>query len=90
MFPRTGKPWLPADLDIIHSIIDDIPDDRIDDHILWLSKQQVRTPYAVVLKIVGEGRMDDEWANGWKPAAKSFREDYAKLHPARSSDTNQI
>jgi hypothetical protein len=51
---------LPEDLDAIHSIIGDIPDDRIDDHILWLSKQQGRTPYAVALKIVGEGRMDDE------------------------------
>ncbi|EOW2728987.1 MULTISPECIES: hypothetical protein [Enterobacter cloacae complex] len=89
VFPRTGKPWLPEDLDVIHSIIDDIPDDRIDDHILWLSKQQGRTPYAVALKIVGVGRMDDEWAKAWKPAAKSLREDYAKLHPAPSSDISQ-
>jgi len=90
VFPRTGKAWLPEDLDVIHSIIADIPDDRIDDHILWLSKQQGRTPYAVALKIVGEGRMDDEWAKAWKPAAKSLRDDYAKLHPNRSSDTSQI
>ncbi|HDL7647747.1 TPA: hypothetical protein PXO92_004478 [Yersinia enterocolitica] len=90
VFPRTGKAWLPEDLDAVHSIIDDISDDRIDDHILWLSKQQGRTPYAVALKIVGEGRMDDEWAKAWKPAAKSLRDDYAKLHPNRSSDTIQI
>ncbi|HHA2200004.1 TPA: hypothetical protein ACOEEE_004998 [Enterobacter hormaechei subsp. xiangfangensis] len=25
VFPRTGKPWLSEDLDVIHSIIDDIP-----------------------------------------------------------------
>ncbi|MDX6941286.1 hypothetical protein SJ144_26490, partial [Enterobacter kobei] len=35
VFPRSGKPWSPEDLDLIHSIIADIPDDRIDDHILW-------------------------------------------------------
>jgi hypothetical protein len=45
--------------------------------------------YAVALKIVGVGRMDDEWAKAWKPAAKSLREDYAKLHPAPSSDISQ-
>lgn len=34
--------------------------------------------------------MDDEWVKGWKPAAKSLREDYAKLHPDLSSDVNPI
>jgi hypothetical protein len=43
VFPRSGKPWAPEDLDLIHSIIADIPDDRIDDHILWLSKKLQRT-----------------------------------------------
>lgn len=90
MFPRTGKPWLPEDLDVIHSIIDDLPDGRIDDYILWLSKQQGRTPYAVALKIAGVGRMDDEWAKAWKSAAKSLREYYANLHPAPSSDISQV
>jgi hypothetical protein len=33
--------------------------------------------------------MDDEWAKAWKPAAKSLREDYAKLHPTPSSDISQ-
>jgi intergrase/recombinase len=72
VFPRSGKPWAPEDLDLIHSIIADIPDDRIDDHILWLSKKLQRTPYAITLKIVSEGRMNEEWAKGWKPAANLF------------------
>lgn len=42
VFPRSGKPWAPDDLDLIYSIIADIPDDRIDDHILWLSKKLQR------------------------------------------------
>lgn len=67
----------PENLDLIHSIIADIPDDKIDDHILWLSKKLQRTPYAITLKIVSEGRMNKEWAKGWKPAAKSIREDFA-------------
>lgn len=77
VFPRTGKPWLQDDLDIIHSIVDDIPDDEIDNHILWLSGQQGRTPYAIALKIVGEGRLNEEWAKTWKAAAKKLREEYA-------------
>ena len=28
-------------------------------------------------KFVSEGRMNEEWAKGWKPAAKSIREDFA-------------
>lgn len=80
VFPRTGKAWVQEDIDLIHSIIDDIPDESIDDHILWLSKQQGRTPYAIALKIVSEGRMNKEWAKKvWKPAAKSIREDFSRL-----------
>ncbi|ENN7018128.1 hypothetical protein ACAD17_004556 [Enterobacter ludwigii] len=82
VFPRTGKIWVQEDLDLIHSIIDGIPDECIDDHVLWLSKQQGRTPYAIALKIVSEGRMNEEWAKKvWKPVAKSIREDFARLQP---------
>ena len=77
VFPRTGKPWQQDDLELIHSIVDDIPDDEIDKHILWLSGQQGRTPYAIALKIVGEGRLNEEWAKTWKAAAKKLREEYA-------------
>ncbi|SAE33453.1 Uncharacterised protein [Enterobacter cloacae] len=87
VFPRSGKPWVPEDLDLIHSIIADIPDDRIDDHILWLSKKLQRTPYAITMKIVSEGRMNEEWSKGWKPAAKSIREDFA-LGWAKNSANN--
>ncbi|WP_240184602.1 hypothetical protein [Enterobacter roggenkampii] len=86
MFPRLGKPWAQEDLDLIHSIIADIPDDRIDDHILWLSKKLQRTPYAITLKIVSEGRMNEEWAKGWKPAAKSIREDFALVRVKTSAN----
>lgn len=62
-------------MDLIHSIIADIQDDRIDDHILLLSMKLHRNPYAITLKMDSEGRMNEEWAKGWKPAAKSIRED---------------
>ena len=80
VFPRTGKPLAtgrPRTLSI--QIVDDIPDDEIDKHILWLSGQQGRTPYAIALKIVGEGRLNEEWAKTWKAAAKKLREEYASL-----------
>ncbi|MCK6898295.1 hypothetical protein [Enterobacter bugandensis] len=80
VFPRTGKAWLQEELDLLHSIIDDIPDDSINDHILWLSKRLGRTPYAIALKIVSDGRMNEEWAKKrWKPVAKSIREDFFRL-----------
>lgn len=87
VFPRSGKPWVKEDLDLIHSIITDIPDDRIDDHILWLSKKLERTPYAITIKIVSEGRMNEEWAKGWKPAAKSIREDFALVRAKSSTNS---
>ncbi|VGQ09443.1 hypothetical protein SB5439_04724 [Klebsiella variicola] len=77
VFPRTGKAWMKEELDLLHSIIDDIPDDSIDDHVLWLSKQLGRTPYAIALKIVSDGRMNEDWAKKvWKPVAKSIREEF--------------
>jgi hypothetical protein len=87
VFPRTGKAWLQEDLELIHSIIDDIPDESIDDHVLWLSKQQGRTLYATALKIVNEGRMNEEWAKSvWKSAAKSIREDFSRLESSMSDN----
>ncbi|EPP1033962.1 hypothetical protein ACULWP_003316 [Cronobacter turicensis] len=79
VFPRNGKPWASEDLDLMHSIIDGIPDAEIDNQVLWLSEKQGRTPYAIALKIVGEGRCDEEWAKTWQPAAKEIREKYAQL-----------
>ena len=72
-FPRSGRKWTEEDLDLIHSVIDELPDDGIDNHILWLSGKQQRTPYGIALKIVGEGRLDKEWADKWKPVAKELR-----------------
>lgn len=73
VFPRSGKPWTDEDLGMIHSIIDDLPDDAIDNQIVWLSERLCRTPYAIALKIVREGRRDAEWAKTWKEAAKEIR-----------------
>ncbi|PNF13490.1 hypothetical protein A6J71_00185 [Enterobacter cancerogenus] len=87
VFPRSGKPWVEEDIDLIHSIITDIPDDRIDDHVLWLSKKLERTPYAITIKIVSEGRMNEVWAKGWKPAAKSIREDFALVRAKSSTNS---
>lgn len=58
VFPRTGKIWTADDLELIHSITDELPDSEIDNHILWLSDRRGRTPYAIALKIVSEGRLD--------------------------------
>ncbi|ELY4132908.1 hypothetical protein SMZ38_004121 [Cronobacter turicensis] len=78
VFPRSGKPWASEDLDLIHGIIDGIPDEEIDNQVLWLSEKQGRTPYAIALKIVSEGRLDEEWAKRWQPAAKEIREKHAQ------------
>ena len=74
VFPRNGKPWTGEELDLIHSIIDDIPDDDIQYHIVWLSEKQGRTPYAIALKIVSEGRCSEEWAKTFQPMAKEIRD----------------
>ncbi|MGK0603360.1 hypothetical protein [Yokenella regensburgei] len=71
VFTRNGKPWTDKDIDLIHSIIDDIQY-----HIIWLSEKQSRTPYAIALKIVSEGRCDTEWAKTFQPLAKEIREQH--------------
>lgn len=77
VFPRTGKAWVQEELELLHSIMNDIPDDSIDDHVLWLSKQLGRTPYAIAIKFVSDGRMNEEWAKKiWKTVAKSMRKDF--------------
>lgn len=76
VFPRNGAPWTSADMDLIHSIIDDIPDDDLKFHIEWLSEKQGRTPYAIALKIVSEGRCNAEWAKEFKSLAKEIREQH--------------
>ncbi|EKT3984109.1 hypothetical protein QEF67_004709 [Klebsiella aerogenes] len=77
VFPRNGKPWTNEDLSLIHSIIDDIPDEDIEFHIVWLANKQGRTPYAIALKVVSEGRCNEEWTKQFKPMAKEIREEYA-------------
>lgn len=77
VFPRTGKIWIQEESETIRSIIDDIPDHDINNHILWLSEKLGRTPYAIAVKIVSEGRMDEEWTKTWKEAAKEIRERHA-------------
>lgn len=76
VFPNNGKPWNNEELDLIHSIVDDLPDDDIRFHIEWLSEKQGRTPYAIALRIVAEGRCDAEWAKTFKPMAAEIREQF--------------
>lgn len=76
VFPNNGKPWNNEELDLIHSIVDDLPDDDIRFHIEWLSEKQGRTPYAIALRIVAEGRCDAEWAKTFKPMAAEIREHF--------------
>lgn len=85
VFTRNGKPWTDEDIDLIHSIIDDIPDDDIQYHIVWLSEKQSRTPYAIALKIVSEGRCDAEWAKTFQPLAKEIREQHVSSMKAAGS-----
>lgn len=82
VFPRSGTPWTEDDLSVIHSIIDDIPDAEIGHHVLWLSEKQGRTPYAIALKVVAEGRCDDGWAKIFKPVAREIREQRAAMKSA--------
>ncbi|EHM7819399.1 hypothetical protein KG166_004362 [Salmonella enterica subsp. enterica serovar Eastbourne] len=88
VFPRTGKIWTADDLELIHSITDELPDSEIDNHILWLSDRQGRTPYAIALKIVSEGRLDEEWAKKWKPVAKELREKYNTQHAETQNENS--
>lgn len=85
VFPRTGKIWVEEESATIHSIIDDIPDLEINNHILWLSEKLGRTPYAIAVKIVSEGRMDEEWTKTWKEAAKEIRERHAAAAAAAAA-----
>jgi DNA-binding MarR family transcriptional regulator len=78
VFPRSGSKWSEEDLELIHSIIDDIPDAEIDNHVIFLSGQQQRTPYAIAQRIVAEGRLDKEWAEKWRTTAMKIREQTAQ------------
>lgn len=92
VFPRTGKIWTQEEAELIHSIIDDIPDQEVDNHILWLSGKLGRTPYAIALKILNEGRMNAEWSKTWKEAAKEIREKHKAAATAAEeqiSETNE-
>ncbi|WP_426347885.1 hypothetical protein [Cronobacter universalis] len=89
VFPRSGKPWTSEDHDLIHGIIDGIADEEIDNRVLWLSEKQGRTPFAIALKIVSEGRLDEEWAKRWQHAAKGIREKHVQqLEKARTYQEN--
>lgn len=85
VFPRSGKIWTPEDSEVI-DMIDNLPDEALNHHILRMSDKLQRTPYAVAAKIVAKGRMDDEWAKTWKDAAKPIREQYARQHPDTGRD----
>lgn len=77
VFPRSGTPWTEEDESLFHTLIEDLPDEEIDHHMRWLSGKLQRTPYAIAVRIVSEGRRDDEWAKTFRPMALAIREEFA-------------
>lgn len=69
VFPRSGTPWTEEDESLFHTLIEDLPDEEIDHH--------MRSPYAIAVRIVSEGRRDDEWAKTFRPMALAIREEFA-------------
>ncbi|MEG2734319.1 MAG: hypothetical protein RR962_03170 [Hafnia sp.] len=50
---------------------------ELDHHIRWLSEKLGRTPHAIALRIVNEGRMDEEWSKTFRPLAQVIRDEVA-------------
>lgn len=73
VFPRHGVKWTDEDVEFILGVINDIPDEAIDDQIVWISEKMGKTPYAIAMKIVALGRMDKEWSVKYKSMADEIR-----------------
>lgn len=77
VFPRSGTPWTDDDDSLLDTLIEDVPDEEIDHQMHWLSGKLGRTPYAIALRIVSRGRLDDEWPKTFRPMALTIREEFA-------------
>lgn len=75
IFPKAGTPWSDDDDELLRTLIDGIPDVELDHHIRWLSEKLGRTPHAIALRIVNEGRMDEEWSKTFRPLAQVIRDE---------------
>jgi len=77
IFPKAGTPWREDDDELLRTLIDGIPDEELFHHIRWLSEKLGRTPHAIALRIVNEGRMDGEWSKTFRPLAQMIRDEAA-------------
>ncbi|MCT4707650.1 hypothetical protein MUA03_17355 [Enterobacteriaceae bacterium H16N7] len=82
VFPRSGTSWTEEDEEIIRTLIHDLPDEEIDHHIRWLSDRLGRTPFAIAMRIVSEGRRDEEWPHTFRPMTQAIREEVNAKRPA--------
>lgn len=72
-FPNAGMPWSDADDELLHSVIDPLPDDQVGNHVMWLAGKMGRTPYSVACKIVQGGRCSLGWRKPWKVLTEELR-----------------
>jgi len=72
-FPNAGKTWSDGEDQVIQDIIDDLPDDAIGNHVVWMSEKLGRTPYSVACRIVTLGRCSAEWTKLYKALTDRLR-----------------
>ena len=72
-FPNAGKTWSDNEDQIILDIIEGMPEDTIDDHVVWMSEKLGRTPYSVACRIVTLGRCSSEWTKPFKALTDRLR-----------------
>lgn len=73
-FPHAGMPWSEEDEALLHSVIDPLPDEQVNHHVIWLAGKMGRTPYSVACKIVQGGRCSLSWRKPWKTLTEELRE----------------
>ncbi|WP_313107922.1 MULTISPECIES: hypothetical protein [Pseudescherichia] len=72
-FPNAGKTWSDNEDQVIQDIIEELPDDAIGDHVIWISEKLGRTPYSVACRIVTLGRCSAEWTKPYKALTDRLR-----------------
>lgn len=72
-FPNAGKTWSNGEDQVIQDIIEELPDDAIGDHVIWMSEKLGRTPYSVACRIVTLGRCSADWTKPYKALTDRLR-----------------
>ncbi len=72
-FSNAGKTWSDNEDQVIQDIIEELPDDAIGDHVIWISEKLGRTPYSVACRIVTLGRCSAEWTKPYKALTDRLR-----------------